>query len=105
MCIRDRVLAVIKYYVETNNVVTISEINQAFNMYGKCKPVVASFDEALKIDTETGHARHFLKADEVIQLNDLDKTLIAVNSQWGTGNIDLFLSKVKENNLTVIASK
>lgn len=101
---RRLVLAVIKHFVEVNNIATISEINKTFNMNGKCKPVVASFDEAMKIDSETGHARHFLKADEVIQLSDIDKTLIAVNSQWGTGNIGLFLKRARENNFKINAS-
>lgn len=102
---RRLVLAVIKRFVEVNNASAISEINQAFNMSGKSNPVVASFEYALKIDADTGHARHFIKADEVIQLNDTDKTRIAVNNQWGTGNIGLFLDRAKENGFEIKVDK
>ena len=47
---------------------------------------------------KSGYKRHFLKPDEIIELND---TKIVVSTQWGIGNIDNFIQNAKNLNYEI----
>lgn len=98
---RRLVLAVIQHFVSQNKCSNISEINRAFDMEGKSNPVVMPYKQAMKIYSETGYKRHYIKSDEVIELYGNEGAVIAVNNQWGVKNIGLFLQRAKENNLVI----
>jgi hypothetical protein len=98
---RRLVLSVIQYFVAEKKPSNISEINKAFDMEGKSNPVVVPYEKAMGIYSDTGHKRHYIGPDEVIELYSDDKTIVAVNNQWGTGNIDVFLKRAAENGLTI----
>lgn len=96
------VLAVIKKYVEDNPNVTYKELKSVFpdEVQGTKYGVFQSLQSAAEIYKETGIPRHFIKNDEVIQLND---EKIAVCSQWGinrndeyNSNINKFIRKANE---------
>ena len=88
------VLAVLKRHVETHQGLTFSKLLNDFPKH--CQGslgVFAALDVANEIYTRTGRKRHFVDADEIIQLSD---GVIAVCNQWGAGNIKHFLARVKE---------
>ena len=70
-------------------------------MNGKSNPVVVLYKNAREIYSKTGYKRHYIKADEVIELYDVEATVVAVNNQWGTKNMGLFLKRAKENSLVI----
>ena len=61
--------------------------------------------DAVELFRETGRKRHFLGAGETIRL--ADGTEIAVSSQWGSGNIHLFIEAAKRLGFVIepLASK
>ena len=87
------VLAVIKRHCENNPNITFSQLEQAFprNCQGS-NGVFSTFESANEVLTMTGRKRHFLKSDELIQI---ESATIAVSSQWGIRNIDKFIKCAK----------
>jgi len=87
------VLAIIKRHCENNLGITFSQLEQAFprNCQGS-NGVFATFKKANEVLTITGRKRHFLKPDELIEI---EGETIAVSSQWGIGNIDKFIKCAK----------
>jgi hypothetical protein len=84
------VLAVVHAYVEDKSSdISSEEIMEAFpkKLQGSIG-VVTPLSEAQSIYERTGHKRHFLKKDEIIQASPFD---IAVCTEWGKGNIDDFI--------------
>ena len=88
------VLAVVKKYVEDNPQVTYSELENVFHkgLQGS-SGVFSAEHEAQGIHASGSRKRHFLEPEELVKLND---SIIAVSSQWGTGNIDQLIRKAKE---------
>jgi hypothetical protein len=88
------VLATIKKYVEDHPESTFSALEKAFprNLQGGwgCFDTV---DEAQGILASSGHRRHFLKPEEIVDLAD---ARIAVCDQWGIGNIGRFLEAARK---------
>jgi hypothetical protein len=87
------VLSVIKKHVEAKPTTTFSELETSFpktmqGSYG-CFDTV---ERAQQILNDSGHKRHFLNANEVI---DLEGSSIAVCSQWGIGNIGPFVEAAR----------
>ena len=56
--------------------------------------VFGTIEDAQQIFSKGGYKRHFIKPEELIELNN--ETTIAVCSQWGIGNIENFLNKSNE---------
>ena len=50
--------------------------------------------DARELESETGRARHFLNAEDLIVLRD--GSMIAVSSQWGIDNIWRFIRRARE---------
>lgn len=88
------VLAVVKHFVQSHPDVTFAELAQTFpdELQGRLG-VFTTSDKANEIYTSTGFKRHFLKAPELIKLND---ATIAVCNQWGIGNIREFIKHATE---------
>jgi len=87
------VLAVIKQFVESNPETTYAEMERQFPKKCQGTSVFLTVDEANHIFTETGHRRHFLKSEELIELSD---ATIAISNQWGIGNIYKFIDNAKD---------
>ena len=87
------VLAVLKNYVDANNIKTSGQLAQFFplNLQGNAGTFVKK-EVALEVKERTGR-RHFLKEDELLMLDD---GVFAVSSQWGAGNIENFESACKK---------
>jgi len=90
------VLEVIRKYVSTHSDVTFSELRKVFPNSAHGTKRAETFwgcfnleDDARKLFNDTGHARHFLKDDELITLSDGSR--IAVSTQWGISNIQCFI--------------
>ncbi len=88
------VLAVIKNYAENHPHISADELRAIFpeQLQGSEHGVLKGYAEAQKIFEQTGHKRHFLKPNELVQLSD---TTIAVSNQWGKGNIDNFIQAAR----------
>lgn len=88
------VLAVIKKYVDDNPNITFTKLLSVFpkaiqgsiGVFNKYEFVQEKY-----IDKQ--HKRHFVKPEEIIRLSDCS---VAVCTEWGIGNINNFLNKVKE---------
>ncbi|MDE2567003.1 MAG: hypothetical protein KGL50_14570 [Burkholderiales bacterium] len=88
------VLAIVKRHVDANPTLTFAELEQAFPK--SCQGsvgVVATAEQANQIYATSGRKRHYLEAEELIQLQD---ATVAVSSQWGAGNIDRLLKRAGE---------
>lgn len=88
------VLAVIKDYVANNPDVTFSELKKIFpdNLQGQ--ETFTTEDQAKRKNDR----RNFIKPDELISLPD---SIIAVNTQWGLGNINRFINHCKQLNIDI----
>ncbi|MEP2980687.1 MAG: hypothetical protein ABJO86_14440 [Lentilitoribacter sp.] len=94
------VLEVVKKFVAKNPDITYPALEKAFPKHCQgSKGVFSTLDEANQIFSNTNQKRHFLKPDEIIQLED---TKIAVSNQWGIGNIDNFIHKAKEHGFKIL---
>jgi hypothetical protein len=78
------VLAVVKKYISNNPNTSVDTLMQAF-AHPRIK-AIARLSDALEIVERTGHKRHFIK--EPITLKD-DK--VAISTEWGIGNIGVFI--------------
>ena len=81
--------AVVKDYVQNNSGVTFEQLKEIFPDHLQGRGVIAKKEEAEEVFSSTGHKRHFIKDDEIIELADGP---IAVSNQWGIKNIQPFLA-------------
>ena len=89
------VLAAIKEFVAKNNTVSYADLTSKFpaalrGTKGKWG-CVSLLDEARRLAERTGRKRHFLDEEDVITLKN--GTRVVVSSQWGIGNIDVFIKR------------
>lgn len=93
------VLAVIGDYVVSNPETSYNELVKIFpkHLQGS-NGVFSTQDEAEEIFQRTRHKRHFIKPSELIKLSD---SVIAVSTEWGTGNIDNFISEARSVGYTI----
>lgn len=93
------VLAVIKKYYDKNRNLSIDDLMKAFpsHLQGSMG-VFSKYEDARKIFSETGHKRHFIDADELINTAD---GRYAVCSQWGKGNINAFIDAARKLNFKI----
>jgi hypothetical protein len=93
------VLAVIKKYVESNPEISFAELEKAFPQFCQGSAgVFTTIEKANKIHNDTNRKRHFLNADELIQLSD---STIAISSEWGIGNINRFIQQATKNGYVI----
>ncbi len=93
------VLAIVKRYVEAHPATTFAELQQAFPKHCQgALGVVATVEQANEIYAKTTRKRHFLDPEDVIQLQD---SRVAISSQWGIGNIGLFIKQAEELDFTI----
>lgn len=87
------VLAVVRAYVAKHQKVSFAELNEAFpsDIQGSIG-IFSEKEAAIALFEETGHKRHFLKQDELIQIQDC---VIAVSREWGKGNINNFIGHAR----------
>ena len=87
------VLAVLKQHVESNPDMTFSQLEQAFPK--RLQGTYGCFDSVAQADNiyGRGRKRHFLKAEELIDVKD---ETIAICTQWGKGNIGAFIKRADE---------
>ena len=90
------VLEILRHYVGDNPNLTYSDLETVFpkRIQGTRYGVFGTMEEAVNIHENSGYRRHFLKSNEIIILSD--KTKIAICSQWGIGNIDVFIRKAQD---------
>lgn len=83
------VLDVIDAYVLLHPETTYEQLEAVFppELQGSMG-VFTTEDEASSIYERTGHKRHYIHPDDLIQLKD---EVIAVSNQWGIGNINAFI--------------
>lgn len=83
---------VLKNYVQLNPDITYAELEKIFpqRLQGSMG-VFETTDNAQEIYDRTGHKRHYLKAEELIELSD---SIIATSNQWGIKNIEPFVNHV-----------
>jgi hypothetical protein len=88
------VLAVVKTHILDNPTLTYNALLDVFpqNTQGSLGVFIKKA-EAQEIYNRTRYKRHFIKEEEIITLSDGP---IAVCSEWGSGNIDKFISKARE---------
>ena len=81
------VLAVLKHHISINENYSYQKLeNGSRNVFTK-------FETAKEIVDRTGHKRHFIAIDELLEI---EGTKIAVTTEWGIGNIELFLKRCQE---------
>ena len=51
-------------------------------------------EDAMTLYADTGKKRHFLDEAEIVRLED--GTEVAVSSQWGSGNIEMFIDAARK---------
>ena len=95
------VLEVIRKYVAKNSSITYDELCRKFPKQLRGRKNEKTFwgcmnlrNDAMTLYAETGKKRHFLEDDEIIRLSDGAE--VAVSSQWGAGNIDLFIDAARK---------
>jgi len=89
------VLMVLKRIVEDKpEELTYAELRKIFpdRLQGSLN-VIAPVAEAQEIEERTGHRRHYLNSDQIIQLADMK---VAVCNQWGSRNIEKFASVARK---------
>ncbi|MEP0006752.1 MAG: hypothetical protein ABJ387_12520 [Balneola sp.] len=80
---------IIKYYVELNPDLTYAELEKDFpQVLQGSMGVFDTKQNAQEIYDRTGHKRHYLKPEELIELSD---SIIATSNQWGIKNIVPFV--------------
>ena len=86
----------LKSLVEENRNITYAELNRLIpqSLQGSTG-VFATKETAQGIYDRTGHKRHYLKSEELIELSD---STIATSNQWGIGNILNFVNHVNKMN-------
>lgn len=87
------VLAIVKEYAETINNPTYEALKQAFPDHLQGRSVIEKQEDAEEIFSSTGHKRHFIKPEEIIELSDGP---IAVSNQWGVRNLPPFIEHCRE---------
>jgi hypothetical protein len=93
------VLAVLKHHLAINDNYTYQKLEKDFpkELQGT-QGVFAEIDKAKEILDRTGHKRHFIAADELLEIEDIK---IAVSTEWGIGNIENFIKRCKELNYKI----
>jgi hypothetical protein len=88
------VLAVIKEYVASNPDVSYDTLLEVFpaGLQGT-SGVFDTLDKANEIYQRTGHKRHYIDAESILQLSDCD---VAVSNQWGAANINNIITVAQE---------
>jgi hypothetical protein len=75
-----------------NPTITYAELEKDFpQLLQGSMGVFDTSENAQEIFDRTGHKRHYLKPDELIELSD---SIIATSTQWGIGNIEPFVNHV-----------
>ena len=95
------VLEVIKRYAAEHPNLTYGELEKVFSKqlrgvkndrsYWGCVSLKA---DAVALYEDTGRKRHFLSDSDIIKLSDGHEA--AVSSQWGRGNIDMFIGAARK---------
>ena len=87
------VLAVIQAYMTDHPGTSYVQLSSVFpkDLQGS-SGVFVKQDSAYEIFERTGHKRHFIKSDELVQL---DNTKVAVSTEWSLQNIDRVIEKAK----------
>lgn len=88
------VLAVVKEYVATHPESSFEELLGVFSndIQQGSTGVFGTLEEAKEVHERTGHKRHFINSDEIIELSDC---VIAVSTEWGVKNIDNLINKAQ----------
>ncbi|MCW9047467.1 MAG: hypothetical protein OQK46_05250 [Gammaproteobacteria bacterium] len=87
------VLAVVKAYMADHPETSFVELSSVFpeDLQGS-SGVFVKQENALEIFERTGHKRHFIKPDELVQL---DKLKVAVSTEWSVENIGRVIEKAE----------
>jgi len=92
---RRLVLAVVRAYVRDHPATTPQQLEEVFpaHLQGSYR-VFKTIENARGVLDRTGHKRHFIEDDEVVNLGDGHQ--IAVASMWGADNLKGFLKRASE---------
>lgn len=93
---------ILKSYVELNPNITYAELERDFpQALQGSMGVFDTSENAKEIYDRTGHKRHYIKPEELIELSD---SIIATSTQWGIGNIEPFVNYVNRmnNNFNIV---
>lgn len=93
------VLAVLKHHISINDNYTYQRLEKDFpkELQGT-HGVFTQIDKAVEISDRTGHKRHFIAVDELLEIEDIK---IAVSTEWGIKNIEKFVKRCKELNYKI----
>lgn len=93
------VLAIVKEYTSNNPHTSFNELLEIFpkNIQGSTG-VFSHQEDAQDIYERTGHKRHFIKPNELIQLSDC---VIAVSAEWGRSNINNLIQQAQSIGYTI----
>jgi hypothetical protein len=93
------VLAVLKHHLIVNEDYSYQKLEKDFpkELQGS-QGVFAQLDNAMEIKDRTGHKRHFLAIDDLLEVENVK---IAVSTEWGIKNIENFLKRCKELNYRI----
>lgn len=97
------VYAIIRKYIEDNPETIYSRLENVFprTIQGS-SGCFDSAERAIEIYNRTGHKRHFIKPEEIIELKD---TKIAISTQWGVKNIPRFIQAARDLNYKITEKK
>ncbi len=93
------VLAITKEYISNNPNTSFDELLEILpkDIQGSTG-VFSHQEDAQEIYARTGHKRHFIKPNELIQLSDC---VIAVSTEWGTSNINNLINQAQSFGYTI----
>ncbi|KRP35491.1 MAG: hypothetical protein ABS34_10900 [Opitutaceae bacterium BACL24 MAG-120322-bin51] len=82
------VLSIFKDYVAAHPNVDFEGLEKAYPALQGKRPLFLRKEDAEKIYSSSGNARHFIKPADLIELRD---GAIAISNQWGASNLPAFL--------------
>jgi len=93
------VLAVIKHHVSINENYSYQKLEKDFpkELQGS-QGVFDQLDKAIEIKDKTGHKRHFLAIEDLLEIENIK---IAVSTEWGIGNIEKFIKRCRDLNYKI----
>ncbi len=98
---RRLVLAIVRAYVRDHPQTNAAQLETVFPRKLQGSGVFTTSELAQGVSDRTGHKRHFIEEDEIVQLADGKK--IAVSSMWGSRNLPNFVMRARELGYEIIA--
>ena len=88
------VLAILRAYLRDHPSTVVEQLETIFPRNLQGRGVFTTSEQGYEIFERTGYKRHFVDADDIVQLAD-GKTIV-VSTQWGSRNFPNFLLRARE---------